>query len=526
MSSPCTRRRIGTAATAGEYARRAALRRLVRLTRQNPVDRSCEAAHDPAPPAPLTGFGALFLGSMILALAAWLAYSGVVELGFTYDDQDYLDNARMAHADPVRLIRPAIDAPWASRLGVHLYFYALYPWLGQSASGYHGANLVLHWVNGVLLMVLVARHQRNAIVGGIAALLFILSPAPYRAVLWISAVSLVLGLTGVLAALLLIQALLTPDERTPADTGPALLRKRGSGLRLVAWTLAVLLFTAAAFLHQGYAAAALLPVLLAREMGVRDWRLAGVLIAFTASGLLVVAAERWLYAGAYTAHAQYSLWGTHIFSNLAKYAFGLLVGQWLDPQGLQTPLSLVLSVGAAVTVLLVSLLMRPRQRFWAAWIFVTVLPFLFWTRPMVFSRYFYPPAASTAVLLTQGGLAVYTWIARHSRRLAAFAAVFLLCAVTITGIVRLRRSHAVQLYDEGKFLLFEIRDPVRASERLEAALAVDHRIPAKVRIWLAWAYFQQGEGQRAQSILREVLATHPDHRQARRLLESMGAAPP
>lgn len=50
-----------------------------------------------------------------LVLVVWAAYGGVVQLGLTFDDQDSVRDARLAHSGLKRLAHPAIFAPWVSR---------------------------------------------------------------------------------------------------------------------------------------------------------------------------------------------------------------------------------------------------------------------------------------------------------------------------------------------------------------------------------------------------------------------------
>ncbi len=448
-------------------------------------------------------------GALVLAVLCAAAYGQAAALGFTYDDEDYLNNARRAHADPRLLVRPAIPGPWASRVGVHLYMYLLWPLFGARPAPYHLASVALHWANAILLWLLAARSLGRPSVGFAAAVWFVVSPAPYRAVLWISAVSLVLGMTLLLAAVLAGQAY----------------GARGGWWRLGA---AGALFAGSPLLHQAYAAAAVVPAALvgARAPRAGASRRAALLAACVAPAAAVVLLERWLYQGAYTGQDTYRLWGVHVPVNLAGYLGGLLASPWGQALGAtgRPPVTMALGAAGAVAVALAS---RSRPlRPWTLWVLAGILPFAFWRRPQLFARYFYAASPGGCVLLAAAVGAAAESLERRTR--APVARVALACGVCLVaaiGICQVRRLHAVQLYDEGKYLLFARREPQRAIGRLEAALRRDPNVPDKVRLWLAWAWHESGEDAAARAVLEELLRRTPGHEQAQALLGSLAAAP-
>jgi hypothetical protein len=447
------------------------------------------------------------VGAVLLAALCWLAYGEAVRLGFTYDDEDYLANAQRAQTDARLLVRPDIAAPWASRLGVHIYMYALYPLFGTRPAPYHLASVMLHWVNAVLLWRLAAAEQRRWLVGFVAAMMFLLSPAHYHAVLWISAVSLVLGMTFLLAALLVVREYC-----------------QGRGGRWL--SAAAALYVCSPILHQAYAAAAILPVALASGDGRGRRRPLLAAAAFAVPALGAVALERWLYHGAYTAQDTYRLWGLHVPANMALYAYGLLAGPWLQAVRVHPSSAAVLVMGAAGAIGVGLLGRRPRRRLWALWTLVGVVPFALWDRGMVFSRYFYPPGPGSCALVATVVVAVADRLRRRGRPVwAAAVPGVVVVATVVVGVAELRRLQSVALYDEGKYLLFEKRDPARAIPRLEEALRRDPQAPSKVSVWLAWAWHQQGDDVQARHLLEDVLRREPGLEQARLLLQRLSGSP-
>jgi tetratricopeptide (TPR) repeat protein len=215
----------------------------------------------------------------------------------------------------------------------------------------------------------------------------------------------------------------------------------------------------------------------------------------------------------------------HIRRQVGGHVHGLLAGPWLEAARVH-PSAVVTLVLGAVGLLAVALAgCRPNLRLWAVWVLVGIVPFALWDRALVFARYFYPPGPGSCVLVATGVL----WVVDRLRRggqvvLATLALALVVAGVVGVGVAELRRLQSVQLYDEGKYLLFERQDPARAVPRFEAALRRDPRAPAKVSVWLAWAWHQQNDDVRARRLLEEVLQREPGLDQARLLLQRLSDA--
>ena len=96
-----------------------------------------------------------------------------------------------------------IDAekPWASRPFVHLYFLAVFPLFGENPVGYHVLNVIWHVACSYLCfqvgLVVLGMRWSEAILTG---LLFFLNVSHFRAIYWVSGVSLMMAtIFGLLA---------------------------------------------------------------------------------------------------------------------------------------------------------------------------------------------------------------------------------------------------------------------------------------------------------------------------------------
>ena len=427
-----------------------------------------------------------------LATVAWLLFGDVRHHGFAFDDEDYLENARRAGADPGNLVSPEMEKPWASRVGVRIYTWLAYPFFGRSPGPYHLVNAASHLVNALLLLCLVYLRRSSAPLAFLSALLFLANTSHFRAVYWISAVSLVFGLGFVLASLLLVCRYL---------------ERGGKG-----WLAGgVCGYSAAVLCHQAMGMAAFFPALLAAaERRPRRQQLR-LLIAFLLPGCAILGAERLVYGGAFTGDETYSF-GLHAATNFAFYLFGLFAGGYtggfVEPD---PPVELALAAGSLAALVLLLLIGRRSTRFWALWVLCAALPFCFWDRGQVFSRYFYFPAAGSAVLLAMGILSAAARLERASGKWVARACLALLLAAGLrVNAGTMEKLQAVQYYDTGKYLLHR-KNPAAAAPPLAEAIRRDPNMPPRVYYWLATARYQLREYEEAAAVLEELLLRYPDY---------------
>ena len=209
-----------------------------------------------------------------LAAVGWLLFGDVRHHGFTFDDEDYLDNARRAWSDLGHLVSPEMEKPWASRVGVRVYAWLAYPLFGSAPGPYHLVNAAGHLLNALLLLHLVYLRRSSAPLAFLSALLFLANTSHFRAVYWISAVSLVFGVGFVLASLLLVCRYL-----------------RGGGKGWLAG--GVCSYCAAVLCHQAMGMAAFFPALLAAEEGRPRRQQLRLLILFLLPGCAILGADAW-----------------------------------------------------------------------------------------------------------------------------------------------------------------------------------------------------------------------------------------
>ena len=82
---------------------------------------------------------------------------------------------------------------------------------GLNPCGYHATNVLLHLINGILVMLLVRRLSGNSFVAWVTAALFLVHPVQIETVAWISSRKGLLSATFILAALI---------SRLKADANP------------------------------------------------------------------------------------------------------------------------------------------------------------------------------------------------------------------------------------------------------------------------------------------------------------------
>ena len=427
----------------------------------------------------------------VLAAVGWLLFGDVGHHGFTFDDEDYLDNARRARVDLRHLVSPEMEKPWASRIGVRVYAWLAYPHFGRTPGPYHLVNAGGHLVNALLLFYLVYLRSSSPPLAFLSALLFLANTSHFRAVYWISAVSLVLGLGFVLATLILVWHYL----------------QRG-GKRFLAG--GVCCYSAAVLCHQAMGMAALFPALLAAQERLPRPQQLRLLIAFLLPGCALIGVERLVYGGGFTGDETYTF-GLHVASNFALYLFGLFAGGYsggfVEPE---PPFEVALAAGGVASLVLLLLIRERATRFWALWVLCAALPFCFWDRGVVFSRYHYFPAAGSAVLLAMGILSVAARLERAAgRRLARVCLGLLLAAGLWVNAATMEKLQAIQCYDTGKYLIHK-GDSDGAVAPLVEAIRRDPNVPPRAYYWLAKARYQLREYDEAAAVLDELLHLYPD----------------
>lgn len=153
--------------------------------------------------------------SFCIVAAVWVyfLYSGILSAPFIYDDLDQIaNNAALQswHAVYSRFILAPVSFTSGFLGGGGSTYRPLF-WIslaadrhlwGTDASGFHFTNLLLHWVNGVLLFQLLRRLKLSPSLAALTALVWLGLPINSEAVAWISARAYLLSTAFLLLALL------------------------------------------------------------------------------------------------------------------------------------------------------------------------------------------------------------------------------------------------------------------------------------------------------------------------------------
>lgn len=309
---------------------------------------------------------------------AFVAYRPAVSAYFFDDDFQWLvgtweftpwqlvDVTHMRH-----FYRPVID----------LYFAGATPLFRGSPTAFHIANIVLHGVNGLVLLALARAISGRLDYAFFAALFFIVQPGDVDAVAWVSALAEpVSAFFGGLALLGFVHF-----RRTN---------------RTVLHILSAIAFTLALLTHES-------SVVFTALMVLADWAFFDGFAAANRGGLLRRYLVYAMVTAAYLAvdlsinsrnyvvtQGHYAI-GPHVIKNTLDYLSALYVGRgnvWNY---------------AFIVVGLVALFVKGSRRvvFAAAWMILALMPFVFFTWSNT-SRYLYLPAMGFAMLVADGILAL------------------------------------------------------------------------------------------------------------------------
>ena len=156
----------------------------------------------------------------LLAAAVLVSFSPALDIFIAGDDFEWLDVSYDIVADPLsslslinHFFRPLVK--W-TYLGDYLIF-------GQSGIGYATTNLLIHFLNSLLLCELLRRRLLHPVAAAAAATAFALSPLHSEAVLWAAGRPDTVLLACWLGALLLLDAvsythLTLPTTCTPCSS--------------------------------------------------------------------------------------------------------------------------------------------------------------------------------------------------------------------------------------------------------------------------------------------------------------------
>ena len=351
------------------------------------------AAHlnpEPRNPEPGTwnaepGLGFHGLCFATVAVAVFAIYARALSAFFFEDDFQLLVGSW--NFDPANLLhlkarfKPVFE----------IYFWLGSAVFGRSTAAFHAASLVVHVVNGWLVLAIARRLGMRPAFAFLTALLFVVQPAYVAAVAWVGAIA---------------ESLVVLFGCTSAY---AILKLRESGRR--AWlAVAIATFALALFSHES--GVVFLPIIIlidyvaaGRAAPWRDlvrvhWPIAAVATAYLA---ITFSANTPDYLGDEIGYRP----GFHVVQNVFEYIAALYVGE-----------RKVLSHLAVAAVLAaVAWKGSPRARLGAAWMVLGILPFAPFETGIL-SRYAYVPAIGLALLMGEGLASLYAALTRKSSGLA------------------------------------------------------------------------------------------------------------
>lgn len=396
------------------------------------------------------GWGTLAIPVTIAVAAAALnVHFGVLSAFLYEDDFAWLNVAALEGWSRILVLsgrahfyRPVVEA-----------WFILIPPLCQFKAGcLHAANLLIHSINCGLCTLLVIRVTGRRRYGAVAGLFFISLSCYSEAVVWISAITMLLGALFWLAS---------------AHCALSAYRRRSTGL----WCVTAVLAAAALFSHESMASLIwTIPILIYAQTGetILARGRAPLLVPLIA-GVPFALATWTVNQGNYVFREGHYQLGLHAVRHTLDYISSLYVG----PHGSAGYLIALLVVGAC---------------FWRGtrlmrtgllWILLTLIPYLGFTWGNV-SRYLYLPGMGFALLLASSIFALDRRAAIHypgaeSVRRGALTAmlVFLVARFALfSGKAVADRVHAMEAYRE-------YSDVVAMAARYTAAHTAVHVPPPR-----------------------------------------------
>jgi len=330
----------------------------------------------------------LMWGAAIIIAA--IAYGGLLNQPWSYDDLFQVEKASLVSRSPTALLDASSEEPL--RFISHLYFLAVYLLVGPSPAGHHFGNIFLHLINTAIVVHVVSRFVSGRL-SLMTGLLFLISTAGYGA---ISDVASSAALQGAGFALLAMdrayQFLKVGHRRDLILTG--------------------LLFLCCVMSYESHIVVVLpLAWLLFAN---RDSRSRAIQLAMSvAIGILILVALEALFKTSdnKVPFNRLSL-GPHLFTNFGFFFARAVVNPYLtlSEWGRPFPYDIARSswtlyswIGWALIVPLGFLAYRHREvRISVGWITLTILPYLFSSNNMYFTRYWYLSAPGGALLYAIG----------------------------------------------------------------------------------------------------------------------------
>ena len=375
---------------------------------------------------------------------------------------------------------------------------------GMNPCGYHATNVLLHIINGLLVLLLVRQLTGNTFVAWITAALFLVHPVQIETVAWISSRKGLLSATFILAALLVR---LKPDVQPRND------------MWYVIWLAAALLSKALAVVVPAS--------VLAYDIWVRRQKFSDAFARQIIPGVMcllllfkTMAAQHTVLGGV-RGHLDFSIWHIMAIDTTIMWRY---IGILLSPVNLcvlydppTTGIGLLVTAAAAGWLLVIAAIVRFRDRFplilWAAitWLLL-LLPVLnfFKITTLMNDRYLYLPCIIFFALLATGLDRVLAVSREKSADVVRFLAGSLKWSVGLAAVCAAVCATSLHL-------------PVwRNSESLWTHAMIKVPQLAVVRIQMAFTRYDGGQRREAiRTLQRALFECEADELDRKRMLRSI-----
>jgi tetratricopeptide (TPR) repeat protein len=160
-----------------------------------------------------------FLPALGLLLVTFLAYSSAMKGGFIWDDDSYVTNNLV-----LRSLRGLVDLwfqPDATPQYypiVHTFLWVQYHFWEMNPFGYHLVNVIIHYLNGLLIFHILKNLQISGAFW--VAAIFVLHPIQVESVAWITEIKNVLSLLFYLLSALFFIKFLPPTSDELSEKSP------------------------------------------------------------------------------------------------------------------------------------------------------------------------------------------------------------------------------------------------------------------------------------------------------------------
>ena len=353
---------------------------------------------------------------LTLMVTCILAYGGLVDQPWSYDDLEHIESARRSLQDWSEIAAPTAKEP--TRWVLNLYFRCAYWAFGDEPGRYHTANIVLHLVNSLLCANLLLQLFHRPLLAGLAGFLFALNCAPYEAIYEISAAGLLIGTAFSIQSVSLAHRGMETGSRRTILSGAGCF-----GLALFSYESLVSVILPIAYLWWS------------RKR--RESLFLPISYLTMVAGFLLIDS---LYYGTVTGKIGFNAieLGVHAGYNLLFFVGRLFLNAYFTPFGWDSPAPFDVPVEAFDTYAFIGFLLigfliyrslySRIFKFSTIWIIPALLPYLFGTMDFYFPRYWYLASVGSSLLYSNALLWLYQIVGRK-----AIAQILVAASLLILG---------------------------------------------------------------------------------------------